>query len=96
MNQPRNQGGLGDLKIPLISDINKEMAKDYGVLIDHGPDKGVAARGTFIIDPNQVIRQISINDLSVGRSIDETLRLLEGYQFSEENGEVCPAGTIFV
>ncbi|KAI8902518.1 peroxiredoxin-2 [Globomyces pollinis-pini] len=88
INQPRKEGGLGSLKIPLVSDLTKKISSDYGVLLDDG----IAARGTFIVDPKGIIRQITINDLSVGRSIDETLRLLEGYQFADKHGEVCPAG----
>ncbi|KAJ3413189.1 Peroxiredoxin-1 [Chytridiales sp. JEL 0842] len=92
MNQPRKEGGLGDMKIPILSDITKKISTDYGVLIDHGGDNGVSLRGTFIIDPKGIIRHISINDLPVGRNVDEVLRLVEGYQFNDKHGEVCPAG----
>ncbi|KAJ1554699.1 Peroxiredoxin-2 [Cladochytrium tenue] len=92
INQPRKEGGLGNMKIPILSDITKEISSDYGVLIEKGADIGLALRGTFIIDPNQVVRQITINDLGVGRNVDETLRLLEALQFADEHGEVCPAG----
>jgi alkyl hydroperoxide reductase subunit AhpC len=85
-NMPRKEGGLGNMKIPLVSDMKKELSSSYGVLLENG----IAARGTFIIDPKGIVRQISINDLSVGRNVDEVLRLLEGYQFADENGEVCP------
>eukprot|EP00817_Percolomonadidae_sp_ATCC50343_P004953 CAMPEP_0117430764 /NCGR_PEP_ID=MMETSP0758-20121206/10318_1 /TAXON_ID=63605 /ORGANISM="Percolomonas cosmopolitus, Strain AE-1 (ATCC 50343)" /LENGTH=195 /DNA_ID=CAMNT_0005219139 /DNA_START=19 /DNA_END=606 /DNA_ORIENTATION=- len=85
---PRNKGGIGELNFPLISDMTKSMARDYGVLIE---DAGVALRGLFIIDPKQNVRQITVNDLPVGRSVDETLRLLEAFQFTDEHGEVCPA-----
>ncbi|KAJ3391248.1 thioredoxin peroxidase Tpx1 [Entophlyctis sp. JEL0112] len=91
-NQPRNKGGLGNINIPLISDITKQISADYGVLIEHGPDVGLALRGTFLIDPNGIVRQITINDLDVGRSIDETLRLIEAFQYHETHGEVCQAG----
>ncbi|KAJ3020666.1 UNVERIFIED_CONTAM: Peroxiredoxin-2 [Siphonaria sp. JEL0065] len=91
-NQPRNQGGLGKLNIPLISDITKQISADYGVLIEQGTDIGLALRGTFIIDPKGIVRQITINDLDVGRSVDETLRLIEAFQYHEKNGEVCPMG----
>lgn len=60
-------------------------------MIDHGCDNGVAYRGTFIIDPTGVLRQYSINDLPVGRSIDEVIRLLQAFQFTDQHGEVCPA-----
>ncbi|VDN12842.1 unnamed protein product, partial [Dibothriocephalus latus] len=72
INTPRKAGGLGGLKYPLLSDYNKQMAKDYGVLLE-GP--GVALRGLFIIDPKGTVRQVTINDLPVGRSVDEVLRL---------------------
>ncbi|KAJ3070597.1 hypothetical protein HDU99_002645 [Rhizoclosmatium hyalinum] len=90
--QPRNKGGLGKLNIPLISDITKQISADYGVLIEQGPDVGLALRGTFIIDPKGIVRQITINDLDVGRSVDETLRLIEAFQYHEKHGEVCPMG----
>ena len=89
--KPREEGGLSPLAIPLLSDISHEISKDYGVLIDQGPDKGVAFRGTFIIDPTGILRQYSINDLAVGRNIEEVIRLLQGFQFNEKYGEVCPS-----
>ena len=76
------------MKIPLLADLNKKIAADYGVL----HDGEIATRGTFIIDPKGIVRQITINDLSVGRNVDETLRLLEGFQFADQHGEVCPVG----
>lgn len=87
----RKKGGLGKMDIPLVADVTKEIAKSYGCLIDHGDDNGVAFRATYIIDKNQVVRHISINDLPVGRNIDEVLRLVKGYQYTDEFGEVCPA-----
>eukprot|EP00759_Apiculatamorpha_spiralis_P020542 PhF_6_TR25839/c1_g1_i1/m.36504 len=88
--QPRNQGGLGEMKIPLVADITKEISKDYGVLID---EEGIALRGLFIIDPKGTVRQITINDLPIGRSVDETLRLLQAVQWSDKNpGQVMPCG----
>merc|ERR1711915_800842 len=89
INQPRKQGGLGGLNYPLVSDFNKSISKDYGVLIE---EAGIALRGLFIIDPTGVVRQMSINDLPVGRSVDETLRLIKAFQFVEQHGEVCPNG----
>ncbi|KAG1664157.1 hypothetical protein FOA52_012238 [Chlamydomonas sp. UWO 241] len=89
---PRNQGGLGGCQYPLVADITKSIAKDYGVLIEDGDDAGVALRGLFIISPTGILRQITINDLPVGRSVDETLRLVKAFQFTDEHGEVCPAG----
>ncbi len=89
INTPRKQGGLGGLKYPLLSDFSKEISRRYGVLIDD--NGGVALRGLFIIDREQNLRQITVNDLSVGRSVDEVLRLIKAYQFVEKHGEVCPA-----
>lgn len=86
--QPRNQGGLGELQIPLLADMTKEIAKDYGVLLEGG---GVALRGTFIIDANDVVQHASVNQLGVGRNVDEYLRLVEAFQYTETHGEVCPA-----
>ena len=90
-SKPRKKGGLGDMEIPLIADVSKQVAKDYGCLIDHGDDNGVAFRATYIIDKTGTIRHISINDLPVGRNIDEILRLVQAFQYTDENGEVCPA-----
>lgn len=88
MNTKRTEGGLGKLKLPLLSDLNKDISRSYNVLLEND---GVALRGLFIIDPKQIIRHISINDLPIGRSVDETLRLVEAIQFFEQHGEVCPA-----
>jgi alkyl hydroperoxide reductase subunit AhpC len=89
-DRPRKQGGLGeDLKLPLVADKNFKIARDYGVLIE---EEGIALRGLFIIDPKGTLRQITVNDLPVGRNVDETLRLVEAFQFTDEHGEVCPAG----
>jgi alkyl hydroperoxide reductase subunit AhpC len=87
----RKKGGLGKMDIPLISDITKSIAKQYGCLIEEGEDQGVAFRGTYIIDGLGVVRHISISDLPVGRNIDETLRLVKALQYTDEFGEVCPA-----
>jgi peroxiredoxin (alkyl hydroperoxide reductase subunit C) len=91
INTPRKKGGLGEMKIPLIADITKEVSTKYEVLVKDGDDAGVAFRGLFIIDPKGILRQITINDLPIGRNVDEVLRLLEAFQFNEEHGEVCPA-----
>lgn len=88
INTPRKEGGLGQLKYPLLSDLSKQIASDYGVLLEN---PGIALRGLFIIDPNGILRQITINDLPVGRSVDETIRLIKAFQFVEKHGEVCPA-----
>jgi len=88
IQQPRKQGGLGEMKIPVLADTNHQISRDYGVLIE---DQGIDFRGLFIIDPKGILRQITINDLPVGRSVDETLRLVQAFQFVEQHGEVCPA-----
>lgn len=84
----RKKGGLGGINYPLIADLNKQIARDYGVLLD---DAGVALRGLFLIDPKGVVRHATVNDLPVGRSVDEAIRVLKAFQFVEEHGEVCPA-----
>jgi alkyl hydroperoxide reductase subunit AhpC len=89
VSQPRKQGGLGDMNIPLLADKTGEIAKAYGV---YKEDEGIAFRGLFIIDDKQNLRQITINDLPVGRSVEETLRLVQAFQFTDKHGEVCPAG----
>ena len=76
---------------PLVADLSKQIARDYGVLVEEGPDAGVALRGLFVINPEGVLRQITINDLPVGRSVDEALRLVKAFQFVDKHGEVCPA-----
>jgi alkyl hydroperoxide reductase subunit AhpC len=87
----RKDGGLGGLSIPLIADFDKTMAHDYGVVVPDGEDAGVTYRGTFLIDPKGNVRQFTVNDLPVGRNVQEQLRLVEAFQFVEENGEVCPS-----
>jgi len=85
----RKDGGLGDLQYPLVADLTKSIARDYGILIE---EAGVALRGTFIIDPKGVVRAAHIHDLPVGRNIDEAVRIIKAFQFVEKHGEVCPAG----
>lgn len=89
INTPRKQGGLGPIKIPLLSDLTHQIAKDYGVYLE---DSGHTLRGLFIIDDKGILRQITLNDLPVGRSVDETLRLVQAFQYTDKHGEVCPAG----
>ncbi|KAJ3448859.1 thioredoxin-like fold [Anaeramoeba flamelloides] len=81
------KGGLGPMDIPLISDNTMKISQDYGVLIK---EEGIALRGLFIIDPKMVLRQIIVNDLPIGRSVTEVLRLIKALQYYEKNGEVCP------
>ncbi|KAJ7258708.1 hypothetical protein O6H91_Y410600 [Diphasiastrum complanatum] len=86
----RKSGGLGDLRYPLVSDVTKSISKLFSVLI---PDQGIALRGLFIIDKDGVIQHATINNLAIGRSVDETLRTLQAVQYVQENpDEVCPAG----
>ncbi|MEL6929327.1 MAG: peroxiredoxin [Cyanobacteria bacterium J06600_6] len=86
----RNQGGIGDIAYPLVSDIKKEISEAYNVL---DPEAGVALRGLFIIDKEGIIQHATINNLSFGRSVDETLRTLKAIQHVQNNpDEVCPAG----
>jgi len=85
----RKQGGIGDIAYPLIADLKKDIARDYNVLDE---EAGVALRGLFIIDPDGVIMHSTINNLPVGRSVDETLRVLQAFQHIRSNpDEVCPA-----
>ncbi|KAF2104961.1 thioredoxin-like protein [Rhizodiscina lignyota] len=86
-NTSKKDGGLGGINIPLLSDKNHKLSRDYGVLIE---EEGIALRGLFLIDPQGIVRQITINDLPVGRSVDEVLRLIDAFQFTEKYGEVCP------
>ncbi|CAI4230343.1 unnamed protein product [Auanema sp. JU1783] len=84
----RKDGGLGDMNIPVLADFNKNIAESFGVL---DKDTGLAYRGLFLIDPSGTVRHVTCNDLPVGRSVDETLRVLKAFQFVEQHGEVCPA-----
>lgn len=86
-NTPRSAGGIGQIAYPLVSDLNKQIARDYGILLPGG----VALRGLFLIDKEGVVRHQVVNDLPLGRSVDECLRMVKALQFTEENGEVCPA-----
>jgi thiol-disulfide isomerase/thioredoxin len=86
---PRKRGGLGAMQIPIMADVTKEISASYGTLLK---DAGIALRGLFIIDPKGTLQQVIVNNLGVGRDVDETLRLLAAYQFVAEHGEVCPAG----
>jgi len=88
INTPRKQGGLGGLDYPLVSDLTKKIAADYGVL---SADGAVALRGLFILDQQGIVRHALVNDLPIGRSVDEAIRVLDALQFFEKHGEVCPA-----
>jgi peroxiredoxin (alkyl hydroperoxide reductase subunit C) len=82
-----NEGGIGDIKYPLVADLDKSISRNYGVLLD----AGVALRGLFLIDREGIVRHQVINDLPLGRSVTEALRLLHALQFTEQYGDVCPA-----
>jgi peroxiredoxin (alkyl hydroperoxide reductase subunit C) len=86
-NTPRKAGGLGDIKYPLIADLGKKIATAYDVLTEGG----VAYRGLFLIDKTGTVRHQVVNDLPLGRNVDEALRMVDALQFFEKNGEVCPA-----
>lgn len=81
-------GGIGPVKYPLVADLTKDIARDYDVLFDNA----VALRGSFLIDKDGIVRHQVVNDLPLGRNIDEMLRMVDALQFTEEHGEVCPAG----
>ncbi|XP_042561690.1 peroxiredoxin-4-like [Clupea harengus] len=89
ISTPRKQGGLGPVKFPLLSDATHQISKDYGVYME---ERGHTLRGLFIIDDKGVLRQITINDPPVGRSVDETLRLIQAFRYTDIHEEVCPAG----
>ena len=86
-NTDRKQGGLGDIQYPLVADVNKKITYDYGVM----HEAGIAFRGLFLIDTNGIVQHQLINNLPLGRNIDEALRMVDALQFPEKNGEVCPA-----
>lgn len=86
-NTPRNQGGIGNVQYPLVADLDKSISRNYQVLLD----SGIALRGLFLIDKAGVVRHAVINDLPLGRSVDEALRVVEALQYVEQYGEVCPA-----
>lgn len=85
---PVEKGGIGNIQFPMVADLTKSIARDYDVLLNDA----VAFRGTFLIDGNGIVRHQVINDLPLGRNVDEALRMVDALQFFEENGEVCPAG----
>jgi len=103
-NTPVNNGGIGQIRYPLVADLTKEIAADYGVLMGnvtaeddcgeqfHLLGGAVALRGSFLIDKEGIVRHQVVNDLPLGRNIDEMLRMVDALQFHEEHGEVCPAG----
>lgn len=86
-NTAIEKGGIGTIDYPLIADVTKNIARDYGVLIN----ESVALRGLFLIDQDQNIRHSTINDLPIGRNVEEALRVVDALQFHQEHGDVCPA-----
>jgi alkyl hydroperoxide reductase subunit AhpC len=86
-NTDRKNGGLGDIAYPLVADLNKKITYDYGVM----HEAGIAFRGLFLIDKEGVVQHQVINNLPLGRNIEEALRMVDALQFHENNGEVCPA-----
>ncbi|MEW7987128.1 MAG: peroxiredoxin, partial [Candidatus Thiodiazotropha sp.] len=88
-NTPVNDGGIGPVGYPLVADLNHAICKAYDV---ETPDGKVAYRGSFLIDKERVVRHQVVNDLPLGRNIDEMLRMIDALQFNETHGEVCPAG----
>ncbi len=87
-NTPVEKGGLGQVRFPMVADLTRSIARDYDVLIN----EAVALRGTFLIDREGMVRHQVINDLPLGRNIDEAIRMVDALQFYEQHGEVCPAG----
>ncbi|MBT0877968.1 MULTISPECIES: redoxin domain-containing protein [unclassified Campylobacter] len=87
-NTPVNQGGIGNVQFPLVADLTKEIARGFDVLFD----EAVALRGSFLLDADGTVRHAVINDLPLGRNIDEMIRMVDTMLFTNEHGEVCPAG----
>lgn len=85
---PINKGGIGRVKFPLVADLTKSISKDYDVLFGDS----VALRGSFLIDKDGTVRHAVVNDLPLGRNVDEMLRMIDAMLFTNEHGEVCPAG----
>jgi peroxiredoxin (alkyl hydroperoxide reductase subunit C) len=88
-NTPVNNGGIGQVQYPLVADVKHEICRAYDVEFGAA---GVAFRGSFLIDKAGVVRHQVVNDLPLGRNVDEMLRMVDALQFTEEHGEVCPAG----
>jgi peroxiredoxin (alkyl hydroperoxide reductase subunit C) len=87
-NTPVDKGGIGNVQFPMVADLTKQIARDYDVLLNDS----IAFRGTFLIDKDFKVRHQVINDLPLGRNVDEAIRMVDALQFHEEHGEVCPAG----
>jgi peroxiredoxin (alkyl hydroperoxide reductase subunit C) len=88
LNTPKNKGGIQGVTYPLVADVKKQIAADYGVLCE---EEGIAYRGLFLIDREGIVKHQLVNDLPLGRSVDEAIRILDALSFFEQHGEVCPA-----
>ena len=88
LKTPRAKGGIEDVVYPIVADLTKSIARDYGVLIE---EEGLALRGSFLIDKDFIVRMEQVYDKPLGRSVEETLRVIDAWLFFEKNGEVCPA-----
>ncbi len=88
LRTPKAEGGIQGVKYPILADMHKTIARSYGTLLE---SDGIAFRGLFLIDKNGVVQHSLVNNLPLGRSVDEALRTLDAIQYHEENGEVCPA-----
>lgn len=88
LQTPKSKGGIAGVEYPIVADLNKGIARHYGVLNE---EDGIAYRGLFVIDKQGIVRHQLINDLPIGRSVDEALRVLDALIFHETHGEVCPA-----
>ena len=86
-NTPVEKGGIGNIRFPMVADLTKSIARDYDVLLNNS----IAFRGTFLIDKKGIVRHQVVNDLPLGRNVEETLRMIDALVFHEEHGEVCPA-----
>lgn len=88
LKTPKSKGGIEGVSYPIVSDLNKTISRDYDVLIEAA---GIALRGLFLIDKNGIVQHQVINNLPLGRNVDEVLRMVDALQYTEEHGEVCPA-----
>ena len=91
---PRSKGGLGAMKIPLLADLTKEVAKAFGVLVENPADGdcGIALRATIIVDGKGIVRSLAVNDTAVGRNVDETLRIVQAFMYADTHEGGCVVG----
>ncbi|MBA3954259.1 peroxiredoxin [Candidatus Dependentiae bacterium] len=88
LDKPKAEGGIQGITYPLLSDMTKSLSRQYGILNE---DKGISYRGVFLLDKNNIVQVVQVNNLNLGRNIQEILRLLDALIFTEQHGEVCPA-----